>query len=613
LPNLAFIDFGGFMTFKQSLSVFSASAILVLLPGCGKKAGEDGNASSKVENAPLPQPPLVFQGEPGVRGGRLVVAQFGEPKTFNPITENEDSSQVLIRFMFVSLLNLDWPSQKVEPGLAESWSVAPDKVTWTFKLRKNLKWSDGQPLTAADVVFTCNDVVYNTNINNVTRDALRVDGKDFQVSKLDDLTVQVVTPAPFAPFEEIFAAGVPILPQHVLAKAVAEKKFEASYGVDVKPAEMVCNGPYKLRQYKPGESATLERNPYFYEVDKKGQRLPYLDYIIYTVVPDMNAMALRFLKGESDAHETVRPDEYERFKEESGKGKFQLLDLGLGTERGFIWFNQNTNLNATTGKPLVNPVKLKWFRNKKFRQAISYAMDRESIVRSIYAGRAKANYGFVTEANPKWYNPKVKTYPYDAAKAKALLKEIGIEDRNGDGLLEDADGNVIEFVLNTNTGNNVREKTAVLIQEDLKRLGIKLLFQPMEFNALVSKIDNTYDYDCILLSLGGGGVDPASSMNVLKSDGFTHQWFPRQKAPSTEWEARIDFLMNEQIKTLDFPQRKKFYDEVQEILAEEVPMIYTVSPMSYAAIRSDLGNVRPTVLSWYRVTWNAEELYFKKR
>ncbi|HUR47567.1 MAG TPA: ABC transporter substrate-binding protein, partial [Candidatus Saccharimonadales bacterium] len=468
-------------------------------------------------------------------------------------------------------------------------------------------------LTADDVVFTCNDVVYNTNINNVTRDALRVDGKDFKVSKVDDLTVTVVTPAPFAPFEETFGAGVSILPRHALAKAVSEKKFESSYGVDVKPGELVCNGPFKLKQYKPGESTTLERNPYFFEVDKKGQRLPYLDYIIYTVVPDMNAMALRFLKGESDAHETVRPDEYERFKEASAQGKFQLLDLGLGTERGFIWFNQNTNVNATTGKPFVNPTKLKWFRNKKFRQAISYSIDRESIAKSIYAGRAKPNYGFVTEANPKWFNPSVKKYPHDIARAKALLKEIGIDDRNGDGFLEDSDGNVIEFVLNTNTGNNVREKTAVLVQEDLKRLGIKLIFQPMQFNSLVSKIDSAYDYECILLSLGGGGVDPSSSMNVLKSDGFTHQWFPRQKAPSTEWEARIDFLMNEQIKTLDFAQRKKYYDEVQEILSDELPMIYTVSPISYAAIRSDLGNVRPTVLSWYRVTWNAEELYFKKK
>jgi peptide/nickel transport system substrate-binding protein len=192
------------------------------------------------------------------------------------------------------------------------------------------------------------------------------------------------------------------------------------------------------------------------------------------------------------------------------------------------------------------------------------------------------------------------------------LKEIGMEDRNGDGYLEDADGNGIEFALNTNVGNSAREKIAVLIKSDLEKLGIRVVFQPVEFNTLIQKIDVTYDYECLLLSLGGGGTDPSSSMNVIRSDGFTHQWFPRQKSPSTDWEARLDYLMNTQNKTLDFNERKKHYDEVQEILCEQVPMIFTVTPFFYAAARSDIGNLRPTPLSSYRATWNIEELYFKK-
>ncbi len=194
-----------------------------------------------------------------------------------------------------------------------------------------------------------------------------------------------------------------------------------------------------------------------------------------------------------------------------------------------------------------------------------------------------------------------------------MLKEIGIEDRNGDGILEDGDGNPIEFVLNTNTGNNTRDKIAVLIQSDLKKIGFKVIYQPIEFNTLVDKVSNSYDYDCILLGLGGGGADPASSMNVIKSDGFTHHWFPRQKTPSTVWEARLDFLMNAQIQTLDFTERKKYFDEVQAIMAEQLPFINTASQYWYVAIRSDIGNLRPTPLSYYRVTWNAEELYFKKK
>jgi peptide/nickel transport system substrate-binding protein len=289
-----------------------------------------------------------------------------------------------------------------------------------------------------------------------------------------------------------------------------------------------------LKQFKPGQFTLLERNPHFYVVDKKGQRLPYLDNVIYTVVPDMNAISLRFLKGESDVQEIVRPDDYDRYKAESAHGRFRLLDLGLGLERGFLWFNENTNVNPKTGKPFVDPVKLKWFRNTKFRQAIAYAIDRPSIIKSVYAGRAEPNYGLETKGNKKWHNPNTRQYPYDPQKARALLAEIGIRDRNEDGVLEDAEGHKIEFILNTNTGNNVREKIAVLIQADLKQLGISLTFQPVEFNALIDKIDVSFDYDAILLSLGGGSVDPVGSMNVVKSDGFTHMWFPKQKQPSTD-------------------------------------------------------------------------------
>jgi peptide/nickel transport system substrate-binding protein len=260
----------------------------------------------------------------------------------------------------------------------------------------------------------------------------------------------------------------------------------------------------------------------------------------------------------------------------------------------------------------VDPVKLKWFRNVKFRQACSYAIDREAIIKSIFSGRAIPAYGFETPGNKKWFDPNLQKYPHDPAKALELLKEIGIEKRNGDDFLTDADGNKIEFVLNTNTGNGAREKAAVLIASDLHNLGMKVIFQPIEFNTLITKIQDTYDYDCILMGLAPGtSADPSDGMNVIKSSGYTHFWFPREKAPSTDWEARVDYLMDAQMKTLDYAERKKDYDEVQEIIAEQQPFIYTVTPMYYAAIRSDIGNVRASSLSSYRATWNAEELYFK--
>jgi peptide/nickel transport system substrate-binding protein len=589
-------------------SVACSLAAASILCGCGSKTGSPAAPAAAI---PLPDPPLLAPCEPGFPGGRLVVATVGDPKTFNPITANEGSSQDIIRFIHFPLVNFDWPRQQATPGLAESWSVGPDQKTWTFKMRKGLLWSDGQPLTADDVVFTFNDVVYNTNIVNVTADGVREDGTNFLVSKLDDYTVQIVTPEIYAPLLDAIY-NVYILPRHKLEQAVKENRFASAYGIDTKPEELVCCGPFRLKEYKSGESTLLERNPYFWEVDKKGQRLPYLDNIIYTVVPDMKAISLRFLDGESDVNETVFPDDYDHYKEESAKGRFQLLDLGVGPERGFMLFNENTNVNPKTGQPYVSPIKLKWFRNQKFRQAVSYAIDRESIVKALYSGRGVPNYGFETAANAKWQNTNVMQYPFSLEKARALLAEIGIKDRDADGYLKDADGNTIEFVFNTNTGNELREKAALMIQEDLKELGLKVTFQPVEFNALIDKIDISFDYDCVLISLGGSGADPSNGLNVMLSSGFTHQWFPRQKSPSTDWEARIDYLMNANLKTLDFSARKQAYDEVQAILSEQVPMIYTASPTSFAAVRSDLGNIRPTVQSYYRVTWNAEELYFKK-
>src|SRR5277367_1886440 len=594
--------------FVRAFAVFAAG--IFCFSGCGKKSETAPEKSAA--SYPLPEPPLLADCNPGIPGGRLIVSTFGEPKTFNPITANENSSQEIYRFLFATLLGFDPIKQEIEPGLAESWTNAPDGKTWTFHLRKNLRWSDGVPLTADDVVFTMNDVIYNPKIDNVTRDALMVGGKEFTVTKIDDLTVQVVTPEIYAPFLEGFGAGVPIMPKHVLEKSVADGTFTSAYGADWKPSQLVGSGPFIIKEYKPAQYTLLERNPYFFEVDSNGQRLPYFDNIIYSVVPDWNTMSLRMLHGESDADDFIKPDEYDTFKAAEADGKIKLIEPGIGLETLYIVFNENTNVNPKTSQPLVDPKKLKWFRDTKFRQACAYAIDRDAIIKAIYSGRSAPNYGLLTVGNKKWFNPNIPQYPHDLDKALALLKEIGIEKRNGDDFATDADGNKIEFVLNTNTGNGPREKTALLIVSDLQKLGFHVIFQPIDFNTLIDRMDNTYNYDCVLMVMGGDSTDPAFNMNVLKSSGFSHEWFPRQKTPSTDWEARVDYLMDAELKTLDFAERKKDFDEVQEIIAEQQPLIFTVVPVYFAAARTDIGNLRPTPLNGFRVTWNAEELYFKK-
>lgn len=594
------------------LSISALLLWILLLTGCDQRPAAPAAGGSARTDFPLPEPPWISTCQPGQHGGRLVLSTFTDPKTFNPITANEQSSLDILRFFFSGMVDYDYVTQTPRPALADSWTVEPDQKTWTFKLRHNLWWSDGHPLTADDVVFTW-DVIYNPKIDNVTADIFRVDGKNFAVTKVDDHTVRVVTPDVYAPFLVYFGSQA-IIPKHVLSGLVASNNFSSAYGVNTPADQLVSSGPYKLKEYKPAQHVLLERNPFFAMTDKNGGRLPYLDNVIFSIVPDMNTMTLRFLEsGESDVLEIVRPDEYEKFRAKAKDGRFVLHELGPGLEKSFICFNQNTNLNPKTGKPYLDPKKQKWFRNPKFRAAISHAVDRGTIARNILGGRAVPAYGLVGPANQKWYHSNLVAYPFDLDRSRALLKEIGIEDRNGDGKLEDDEGNKIEFALQTNAGNPLRESIAVVVVSDLKKLGLQVTKQTVDFNKLSEMINVGRDFDAVLFALGAGDTDPTSSMNLIRSDGFTHVWAVRQPTPSTEWEARMDYLIAAQVKTLDFPVRKKYFDEVQEIFNREQPLIFTVTSLHAAAARADLMNVRPTVIPTYRLTWNIEELYFKKK
>jgi peptide/nickel transport system substrate-binding protein len=591
------------MSFRR----ISVAVLLCSVAGCSKPAAPKAAAKAH----PLPSKPLVSQAEPGQPGGRLTIALPFNPKTLNPLLAGDGMSDNIIRLLHGSLVNLNWLNQEPGPGLAESWSVEADQKTWTFKLRRGVYWSDGRAFNADDVIFTWNEIMYDPEINKATYNVFRINGKNFEVTKVDDYTIRVVTPEVFAPFLEFFGT-VWILPRHVLEDAIRERRFLSSYDLRTAPQKIVGCGPFRVKQIERGTSITLERNPEYWVTNKQGRRLPYFDEVHFAFGNGRGSDAMLFVNGKSDVYEILRPELLDAFKEASTNGHFRILELGIGSEREFFWFNQNTN-KTPDGKPIVEPVKLKWFRNQKFREAVSCSIDRERMARDVYQGRAKAIYDFISTDNQKWDNPNVPRFTFDPARARALLSEIRIQDRNNDGVLEDSEGNPIEFTLLSNTGNPARDKAARMIQEDLKKIGIRVNYTPIEFEALRERIDNTFNYEAALMGLGGGGIDPASQMNVLISSEDLHQWFPQQKIPSTDWEARIDRLMDAQMRTLDFAQRKKAFDEVQVILAEQAPMLYTISPLTYAAIRADIGNVRPSVLTPYRVTWNMEELYFKKQ
>jgi peptide/nickel transport system substrate-binding protein len=574
------------------------AALTPVMGGCGGKSQDHA----------LPEPPRVVDCQPGIPGGRFVLSVPGNPRNFNPLLDVDGGSDAVIRLLFSSLVGVDLESQQPEPGLAESWSVAPDQKTWTFKLRKNLRWSDGEPLTADDVVFTWNDVMYNPKYNQITYELFRSNGKNFEVTKVDDVTVRVVTPEVFAPFVEYFGS-VAILPRHVLGRTVENGQFLSAYSVTDKPENIVGSGPFRLKSFESQKSVLLERNPDYWTVDKKGRRLPYFDEVQLEIATTPTAYQALFFQGNSAVYENVRPEETAEFQQAAAKSDFKIIDLGVGVQRDFFWFNQNTGSN---GRPFVDPVKSKWFRDKRFRQAISCAINRDRIVREVYNGRAQVVYGFLSSENKKWNNADIPQYTYDPKRTRELLAGLGMTNRAGDGTLEDAEGHRVEFTLLSSFDNPIRKGIAIRVEDDLKQVGIRLNYQPVDFQTLLKRINMTMDYESASMGFGGGGLDPASQMNVLESSAPLHQWFPSQQTPSTDWERRLDALMDDQMHTLDFSARKKDFDEVQRIWAEELPMICIAAPSTAVAVRSNLGNVRPAIASGYHATWNIEELYFKK-
>ncbi|MDK3157131.1 ABC transporter substrate-binding protein [Kamptonema cortianum] len=556
-----------------------------------------------MDQYPLPEDVEIVTSQPGRHGGIYLTATFSDPKTFNPVMAEESSSTAIAGFLFAGLTDYNPKTQQAEPALAKSWEVADDQRTWTFHLRRGVKWSDGAPLTADDVIFTFNDVIYNPKVVNRVRDYLSVDGKPFEVSKIDEYTVKIVTPDVYAPL--LTFIGTAILPKHKLADAVVEGRFESAWGINTAPNDIVGTGPYVIEGFIPGQRTVLARNPHYWKANSQKQRLPYIDKVIFNVVPDQNAVLMRFLAGQSYDLD-VRPEDVATVRRKAREGgKIDLLDRGPSTISNFLWFNMNPGKNPTTGRPFVDPVKLAWFQNRNFRQAISHAINRDGIIQSVLLGLGTPLWGIETEAD-KWHNPNVRKYPYDLEAARKLLLEAGFK-YDAAGKLRDAKGNAVAWTLLTNQGNNTREQIGNILVEDFRKLGMDVQFRTLDFNALVNRITDTFDYEAILLGLSGGAPDPVAGMSVLMSSGRMHQWHPNQKTPATPWEARIDELMQKQLKTLDEAQRRKYYDEVQMIMSEETPYIYTVTPQAFFAHYTFIRNM--DVPAQGSPLWNFDELW----
>ena len=544
-----------------------------------------------------------MSGEVGKPGGRIVVALRAEPKTLNPLIAADAPSREVISAMQADLVHINRASQLTEPALAKSWKVSPDGLRYTLTLRRGLKFSDGYPVDIEDVLFTFR-VYLDESVHATQRDLLIVGGKPIEVRKVDAQSVAFTLAKPYGVGERLFD-GLVILPRHLLEAAYKEGKLSQSGALGTAASQWAGLGAFRLKEYVPGQRLVLERNPYYWKADEQGNRLPYLDEIVFLFVPSADAQVLRFQSGETDMISRLGAENFSLLSRQTRDS--DMTDAGPGLEYNFLFFNLN-DLDDKVSAEMSR--KQAWFRAEKFRQAISLAIDRDAIVRLVYQGRGTPLWGPVTPGNHRWANAAI-TYPGRSLdKSRELLKEAGfrVVISEGEQKLVDTVGKQIEFSIVTSSSNADRAKMAALIQDDLKQIGIRVQVVPLELRSLIDRITQTKEYDACVLGLASFDADPNSDLNVWLSSGGMHLWNPSQKQPATNWEAEIDRLMEQQLTATNIARRKKLYDRVQEILVEHQPMIFLASPDILVGAKKTVGNFHPAVLEPY-VLWNVDQLY----
>jgi peptide/nickel transport system substrate-binding protein len=507
--------------------------------------------------------------------GQLRFCLRSDPKTFNPLLVEDDSSETVRYLTGGVLVRLNRQTQQLEPALATSWKTSSDHRTITFVLREGVKFSDGTPFSPRDVAFTIEQLM-DPALHSPTGDSFRsADGK-VQTKILSPNKVAITFPGSLANLDKLFD-------QVAVMSATSANK------------EMAVLGPYYVAENKAGSYLLLRRNPHYWKHDSAGRQLPYIQSIRLDIQQNRDAELVRFLRGEIDFVNSVDSEYFDKVVAEKPS---LAHDAGPSLDSEQLWFNQVQNAP-------IPDYKKAWFRSTRFRRAISEAINRDDLARVAFRGHARPAVGVVSPANEFWFNSKLRPHAFDRDSALKRLQDDGFRLQNG--ALHDKQGNLVEFSIVTNSGNKYRERMASMIQQDLSEIGLRVNVITLDFASLIERMTRTFNYEACLLGLVNSDLDPSSVMNVWLSSGESHQWNPNQKSPESAWEADIDRLMRAQAASLDLKGRKQYFDKVQEIAWEQEPFIYLVTKNSLSVISSSLHNVHPVGLR-PQVYWNIDEL-----
>ena len=519
-----------------------------------------------------------------------------DPRTFNPILITDASSGTLTGDLFESLIRLNPVTTLPEPGLAEKWDIAPDSKSITFHLRHDVRWFDGRPVTAHDVLFTL-DVIYDPKVPNSIRPAITIDHQRIAAEAPDDYTVVMHLPRPFAPL--LYSIGIPVMPAHILEPAWKAGNYNHTWGIDTPPDQLVGNGPYHMAHYTQGQVVRYDRNNDYWMKDEHGGQLPRLHGQTVTIVPDQNAEYLRYLSGQIDTY-GPRAEEVSALEDKAKNHELDITVQKIGVDTGSLFFSFNRNPRHYVKGGATNP-KLEWFTDLKFLQAMAHMIDKQSMIDLVFHSLAEPAVADISPENKIFANPNLKDYDYDPKLAADMLEAAGYHLAKP-GVRTDPKGNRLEFDLTTNTGSPERNEMCTIFKQDLESLGIKVNYRPLEFTTLVDKLDSSFDWDCVLIGFTGG-VEPNDGANFYRSSGNLHIWDPNQPKPVTPWEAEIDTLLDQGASEMDPNKRAPYYWKIQQILHDQLPILETVRQQRYASWKNSLQNYQPKVWGLYKPEW----------
>ncbi len=540
-------------------------------------------------------------GAPPAPGGSLVGSVRAEPRGFNGYVLRGATEETISFLTQGKLLRVNRATDELEPWLAERWEAIPDAesggLVFRLTLREGIAFSDGTPFSSADVLFAF-EAVYDKTTASPIGESLRVGGERLGVRALGEREVEIVFPSPYGPGLRLLDA-LWVLPRHKLEPALRAGALAGAWPPSTPPEEMAGLGPFVLAEYRPGERMVFERNPRYWRRDAAGRQLPYLDRLTLEILPDQAAELLRVQSGRLDlTHSEIRPEDYLSLRRAEERGSARLVDLGIGLDPDAFWFNLGGRTDAGGA---IKP----WLRERAFRHAVSLAVDRAAYVEAVFLGAGEPLHGPVTSGSP-WYWPDLPGGAYDPAEARRLLAGLGLSDRDGDGLLEDAAGRPVRFSVILQRGIAAVERGAAFIRDALARVGITLDIVTLEAGAVVAAWGSG-GYEAIFHRLLLSDTDPAAALDFWLSSGSAHLWNPGQREPATGWERTIDELMRRQVAASDRAERVRLFREAQRVFSDELPVIHFAAQRLFVTTSARLAGAAPSRLR-PALLWNADML-----